>query len=75
METKVKIYLEIEEELTLEDISNNVMPQFIRIIVGNSAEARQKLAQYEPAFAGKSYNKRVHFCHHSSKGQCQVEDL
>lgn len=71
----MKTYLEIEEELTLEDIENNVMPQFIRITVENVAEARQKLPQYEPSFAGKSYKKRVHFCHHSNKGQCQTEDL
>ncbi|MCK5642099.1 MAG: hypothetical protein KAJ19_14945 [Gammaproteobacteria bacterium] len=71
----MKTYLEIEEDLTLEDIENGVMPQFVRIAVESVAEARQKLPQYEPAFAGKNYKKRAHFCHHSSKGQCQIEDL
>ena len=37
----MKTYLEIEEELTLDDIENNVMPQFVRIAVESVAEARQ----------------------------------
>lgn len=67
-------YLEIEEQLTREAAILK-QPQQIRIRVTSKADAISKLSLYEPAFAGLTYFKRVHYCKHDTGEACTTEAL
>lgn len=67
-------YLEIEEQLTLEQMATK-QPQQLRIQAASKEDAINKLPLYEPAFAGLRYIKRVHYCNHDAGNACIVEAI
>ena len=67
------LFLEINEELTMEELQLRV-PQMVRILVSDKAEAVKELKTYEPKFAGTKYKKFLHVCDQKN-GPCTAEDL
>lgn len=70
----MKLYLEIIEQLT-EEGGFTKQPQIIRIEVGDKNEAMEKLPQFEPFFAERTYIKRLHTCNHEDGEPCETENL
>lgn len=54
----IKKYLEIIEELTETEMLEK-KPQIVRIEVQDEVEAKNIVKEYEPAFIGRNYQKRM----------------
>ena len=74
----IKNYLEIIEQLS-EQESLEKQQQLIRIEVKDEIEAKKKLAEFEPAFAGLNYVKRMltqrHWVDADKNQPCVVKKL
>jgi len=74
----IKKYLEIIETLTEEEMLAK-QPQIVRIEVTGLSDARDKLPEYEPAFEGLDYVKRMltqrHFEDASKNQPCEITPL
>ena len=74
----IKKYLEIIEQLSEEEMLEK-QPQIVRLEVKDETEAKSKLKEYEPAFKGLKYTKRIltqkHFQDADRNQPCEVKEL
>ncbi len=63
------IYLDIFET------SEEPTVDSVKVEVGSKKEAESILGDYESAFVGKEYIKRVHYCYHDERRPCEPEEL
>jgi hypothetical protein len=70
----VKIYLEIMEKLSEEEMTTR-QPQQLRIEVSSKEEALKLYEQFKPLFEGRSYVAQIHYCRHDEGKPCEIEKI
>jgi len=68
----VKIYLEIMEKLSEEEMLTH-QPQQFRKEVASKDDALKLYEQVKPIFADVSYIAQIHYCRHDEGKPCETE--
>ena len=58
----MRIFLEIEDETTLEEMERGIPPRELRIEVSSEEEARRRAEELRPLF--KNPKAFIHYCYH-----------
>lgn len=69
-----KLFLEMKEELTEEEVVDGIQSVFIRVEVANKAAAIAHKPNFMQHFAGKSHKDTFHTCNHPN-ASCAEEEI